>query len=173
MAQTRTRMYTATVKREIRRNAQPRMTIAADALRDALAEALDSGALPIQSDTGALSLSLSVQTPQGSDSDARIRRAATAYLSNPSRWMQPVREHVTPFAYEKDHFSNRVAPEEPLPAMNGFPRAKVYTRLTYGYWWYAGHNNVLTGRYEQRDWITPFSYSWLGANLAQHFQALI
>lgn len=157
-------------KQTLRRNAQPRLTIATDELRNHIADSLDAGALPIQSDTEALAKSLSVRTPEGSDGDARIRQAATAYLSKDnSRWIGPVRQFVTPMAYEKAHWAERVADDVRLPRLDKRPRTMLYTRVAYGLWWYAGHSNVFTGRYEERDWIHMPALDWSRANLPGYF----
>jgi hypothetical protein len=167
------KMHTAACIKEIRKEAQARMTIAADELRNALSEELNNGLLPIHSDTGALGISLSVQTPQGSDSQQRLGEAMAAYMVE-GKWQDAVRRRVTPAAYTEEHFRQRVTEAEPLPLLNGQARAKVFTRLAYGFLWYAGHNNVFTGRDEgPRDWITPFAIEWMKVNAEKYFEGML
>lgn len=165
------KLNTAPALKAIRAQMQPRMTIAADEMRNALAASLDAGDLPIHSDTMALSKSLSVMTPQGSDGAERLADAATAYMAG-GHHTAGVRRFVTAYAYTDEHFNDRVAPEEPL--LPGGVQAKVFTSLSYGYYWFIGHNNVYTGRDEApRDWIMPFATAWATENMTRYFEAVL
>lgn len=162
------------VKRKVRDELQNRLVIAGSALVLQLQDGLNSGALPIESDTQALAQSLFVQTPKESDFNKALRRAEVAYLNNVGRWFQPVREQVTPEAYEKLHFQQRIGQEEALPLLNNNPRVGVGTMLAYGYWWYMGHYNVFTERDESpRDWIEVPSLNWAQSNLSGYFVQLL
>lgn len=162
------------VKRAIRREAQNRLGLGTDGLREHLKAELSSGALPIQSDTGALAESLFIQTPRGSDYDLRLGAAALRYLNDTGRWFVPVREHVDPGAYEKAHFGERVAQEEALPDMGGAPRTVLATMLGYGLWWQQGHWNWLTQQEEApRDWFVGPALAWSRRELAAYFRDLI
>lgn len=158
------------VKAHTRREVKNRLTLAADGLRIHLEEALNNGTLPISSDTMALATSLSVQTPKGSDLDKRLLRAGAKYLSEEGRWILPVREHVTPDAYEKQHLAARVAPEEPLAGSE--LQAAVFTVLAWGLWWEMGHKNVFTGQYEHRPWMWPEAQSWATRFMLDYFADL-
>lgn len=146
---------------------------AAEELRVELQKALDMGALPIQSDTRALAESLYVQSVRGSDYDARVMAAAVAYLSDESKWVEPVRAKVTPYAYEKVHFGERVSEEEPLPQTASVARAAVATMLAYGAFWEFGHHNVFTEREEHRPWMGKRATEWAFEKMAQHFYNLL
>lgn len=163
-------MNTKAVKAAIRTAAQPRLAIAADHLRIHLAEQLASGALPIHDDTQTLGISISVQTPQSNDSDIRIKMAGQAYVQG-GRWTDPVRKEIDPDAYTQEHFAQRIAPNEPLTG--GGVRARVFTRLAYGFWWYYGHDNYFTQRYEgPRDWFYGPAVDWSKSNIGDYFKAL-
>jgi hypothetical protein len=165
------KMNTTAVLKAIRVAAQPRLDIMADELRNHLAAELDGGSLPIHSDTMALSTSLSVQTPQGSDSDIRTSAARAQYLAE-GRHTAAVRLNVTQKAYTAPHFDERVAPEEIL--LGSGVRARVFTRLAYGAWWFFGHDNVFTKRYETpRDWIERPAIEFAAAKAHTYFMGLV
>lgn len=171
MAEIKIKMKTGAVLKAIEKNAQPRLTIMADELREHLAGLLDAGSLPIQSDTHALALSLSVQTPQGSDSDIRTRMAGQAYVAG-GRHTAAVRLNVSSKAYTQAHFDARVAAEGIMTSRGA--RARVFTRLAYGTWWFVGHENQFTRRYETpRDWIEGPSVNWATPRAASYFAGLI
>ena len=131
-----------------------RLHKAAKEYRAQIKLALESGAHGIQNDTKALAESIYVSTPHGSDYDERLRAAAAAYLTNPSKWKELVQQYVTPSAYTAEHFQERVIGESPLPDSE-MAIAAVSTMLAYGTFWEFGHSNVLTGKYEHRTWMGP------------------
>lgn len=160
---------------EIPKRVQSRLLEAAVELRDTLRDDLKAGALPIQSDTGALADSLSVQNggPNGAFSDSQVRtQAAKAdYLKGTSRYEDAVKASVSGAAYTSGHFDERVASEDSLP--DGIAAA-VFTLLAWGLWWETGHNNQFTGHDEPpRAWMQPVVMRWWQSEFNKHFVALM
>lgn len=160
------------IRKDLPQLIENRLENAAQELRKQLIEQLHSGML-IQSDTQALAQSLFVQTPQNSDYAARLQAAAVAYLSNSSVWLAPVRENVTPEAYEKPHFYERVASEDALPQEKDVHRVAVASMLAYAAFWEYGHDNEFTKRYEHRPWMSPVAFEWAFSHLAKQFEDLL
>lgn len=162
------------VKRQANRELQKRLERAANDFREHLAEQLNSGALPIQSDTRALAESLFVQTPAKSDYAARLGAASAAYLSGASKWEDAVRATVDGTAYSPEHFTERVAPEEPLSQGSANAAAAIGTMLAWGLWWELGHHNIFTDKDEPaRAWMQTTAEAWAHANLESYFADLI
>ena len=145
---------------QIHRNMVARVPTVAGAGRDALRDELESGGLPIQSDTAALAQSLAVQGEKGSDFDARRSAAKSAYLNNPSRYSEEVRKHVTPSAYTDAHFEERAATQAPPLPQSRAETAGILTMLVWGMLWEFGHQNQFTGQSEQRPWFEWFLIDW-------------
>ena len=160
------------LRREIPRALEARLKEAAVDLRDTIRDELKSGALPIQSDTGALADSLSVQSSDGtSDIAVRMGKAKADYVSGSSRYGDAVKALVTGAAYTSGHFNERTASEDALP--DGIA-ASVLTLLAWGLWWEMGHNNVFTGKSETpRAWMEPITQRWAMAELEKHFVDLL
>lgn len=162
------------VKREVAKELQKRLASAARDCRKYVADQLDSGALPIHSDTHALAKSLFVQTPTGSDYATRLGAAAAAYISGASKWQDAVRDAVDGTAYSPEHFAERVAPEEPLNKGNATAAAAVGTMLAWGLWWELGHKNIFTTKDEPaRAWLETTATAWVMANLEGYFANLV
>lgn len=164
------------LRQEFPKRLQARLTEAMHDLRSTMADDLKGGSLPINSDTMTLAESLAVQTKgplgEASDAKARMQAAKSAYLNNPSRWAEAVRAYVTPEAYTDAHFSEREANEEPLPTTADI-MASVLTLWWVGFLWENGHNNVFTGRYEQRAWLRPGAIAWAAGNLEKFFANIL
>lgn len=143
-------------KRVVRQRLQAQTNELADELRKSLADALNSGLLPISTETGALARSLSVQTPTGSDADERTSDAGSLYLTK----------------YPAAHFAERVATEEPLPALAGHPRAAVGTLLAYGKWWEVGSSDGQR-QYGPRPWMLWYALNWLEENYEAAYADLL
>ncbi len=158
------------VKRQVAKELQKRLTKAASDCRKHVAQQLDSGSLPINSDTHALAKSLFVQSPTTSDYAARLGAAATAYVSGAAKWQDAVRKSVDGTAYSAAHFGDRVAPEEPLPQGTATAAVAIGTMLAYGLWWELGHKNAFTGKDEPaRAWLEGTVMAWTLTNLEGYF----
>lgn len=162
------------VKQRTQKALQQRLTEAAGNFRAHLKDVLESGLLPINADTGALSESLYITTPRGSDYDLRLGRAMAEYLSGASRWRDAVREHVSPDAYTAKHFLERVAPESVLEMRGRSAAVSVGTMLAWGAWWELGHSNVFTGNDEPaRAWLQQTAEEWAQEHLKGYFRDLL
>src|SRR5690606_25354725 len=104
---------------------------------------------------------------------ARMGAAAAAYVSGASKWEDAVRATVDGTAYSPQHFTERVAPEEPLPG-NASAAVAVGTMLAWGLWWELGHYNVFTDKDEPaRAWLQTTAETWTRANLESYFADLV
>lgn len=160
------------VRTLIKKRLQERLTAAMNEMREELRTALESGYLPIQSDTGALAESLYVESPGHSDYSERLNAARDNYLSGESRWADAVRELLTSEAYTDEHFRARVAREESLPGSDN-AEASVATMLAWGAWWELGHENEFTQRFEQRPWMLPLCQNFFEKRFYAFFDDLL
>jgi hypothetical protein len=163
---------TAAIK-QIEAEIEYRTTIAADACRVFIHDALESGAA-ITSDTHALAKGLYVQTTGGSDYAQRAQEAKDAYLNNPSAWSDLVRIVISAQAYTPADFDRVRLHEEPLPNVPANTYiAAVASLMAYGYLWEMGHNNALTGKYEHRPWMQKAAEDWGVRFMANYYRNLV
>lgn len=133
-----------------------RIMEAVNAFREQVRESLRAGDHGIGADTGALVEGLYVLSEDGSDYAERLAAAERAYTENPSFWKEIVQKTLDPKAYTAEHFAARVDPETTLPELGPNVIVAVMAAIpSWGRYWELGHSNHLTGKYEQRPWLTP------------------
>ncbi|MBW3635366.1 MAG: hypothetical protein KY445_02725 [Armatimonadetes bacterium] len=157
----------------IRANLKSRVADVAEQMRDDHANALCASILPLQADTGALAASLAVQSEKKNDFSEKRADAKAAYLNNPSQWKEGVQANVSAEAYTEKHFEERAGKSAPpLPATQSVAQAAILTMLLWGISWEFGHQNVFTGKNEQRPWFADFMLMWWRENVAPAFAGL-